>query len=83
VEKSKYYKVSNNTNHSKWKYITKTYYQFIQTNTTVLQKVRYPGNGVTSQTHIWQPIPCWSGSPANVVKLSASQSSQTVSQTFV
>ena len=31
----------------------------ITTNDSGLHKVRYPGNGVTSQTHIWQPIPEW------------------------
>ena len=37
-----------------------------------LHKVRYPGNGVTSQTLIWQPNPEWAFG-------SASQILQTVS----
>jgi hypothetical protein len=30
-----------------------------------LHKVRYPGNGVTSQSKIWQPNPSWAKGPAS------------------
>jgi hypothetical protein len=37
-----------------------------------LHKVRYPGNGVTRQTQIWQPILTWAYGPASQIKQSAS-----------
>ena len=38
-----------------------------------LHKVRYPGNGVTSQTQIWQPISSWAKVCASQIKKTASQ----------
>ena len=37
------------------------------TSPKVLHKVPYPGNGVTSQTNIWEPIPDLAFDPASQI----------------